>query len=188
MAPAVPLVERDEVDGDAAAVYDRVASTRGRMGNVFKALANSPGALDRVAAVGEFVRFESHLDDQLRELLILTVAAERSCIYEWTHHWHLAERVGVPADVLAAVGTDAADGLPDPVGPAVRIARSIARSGDAPADLVVAVGQQLGTEVLVEVVATVGYYTLLGGVINALGVPLEDDVEPVPLPDRRSGP
>jgi alkylhydroperoxidase family enzyme len=184
--PAVPLIEREDVVGEAAVTYDRVAATRGRMGNVFKALANSPGALDRVAALGEFVRFESGLGDELREALILTVAAERSCVYEWTHHWHLAERAGMSAERLAVMGTGAAEDEPAPIGPAVRLARSIARTGDAPAELVGDLRNRLGDRALVELVATVGYYTLLAGVINSLDVPLEEDVEPIELPDGRT--
>jgi len=182
--PAVPLIERDEVLDEATAIYDRVAATRGRMGNVFKALANSPGALDRVAALGEFVRFESGLDDELREALILTVAAERSCIYEWTHHWHLAERAGMPAERLAVMGTNAAE--EEPVGPAVRLARTLVKTGDAPQELVAAMRERLGDRTLVELVATVGYYSLLAGLINSLGVPLEDDVQPIELPEGRT--
>ena len=55
--PRVPLVERDELAESERSIYDHVASSRGgdpnRMGNGFKALANSPRALHTVPAGGD---------------------------------------------------------------------------------------------------------------------------------------
>ena len=91
----MPLVEREDVPIDARPAYEHVAQSRGgRMANVFKALANSSGALEKVAAVGEFVRFQSTLEPRLRELVILTVAHKTRCVYEWTHHWLLSGCAG----------------------------------------------------------------------------------------------
>ena len=55
----VPLVERETVPAADLPAYDHVAKSRGagRMPNVFKALANNPTVMDRVAAVGEYMRF-----------------------------------------------------------------------------------------------------------------------------------
>jgi 4-carboxymuconolactone decarboxylase len=184
--PAVPLVERDAFPAKELHVYDRVASTRGMMGNVFKALANSPGALERVAAVGEFVRFESGLDDQLREAVILTVAGNLRCVYEWTHHWHIAERLGTPEAVLARLATPAAEDEPAPLGPVVRFTRLVTWAEPVPDDLIEQLRGLLGDEGLVELNVTVGYYGLLARVINTFGVPLEEGVEAVGFPDREA--
>ena len=91
----VPLVEREEMADEGLPIYDRVSGARGHMGNVFKALANSSGSLDKVAAIGELVRFQVPFDAQLREAVILTVARELKCGYEYTHHYHIAEKLGL---------------------------------------------------------------------------------------------
>src|SRR6516165_9896686 len=103
----VALVERAEVAPADLPTYDHVAQSRGagRMPNVFKALANNPAVMDKVAAVGEYMRFQSKLDPQLRELAILTTAQEIRCIYEWTAHYTIAEKLGVPAKLLNSIGT-----------------------------------------------------------------------------------
>jgi alkylhydroperoxidase family enzyme len=103
----VPLVERETVPAADLPAYDHVAKSRGagRMPNVFKALANNPAVMERVAAVGEYMRFQSNIDPQLRELAILTTAQEIRCTYEWTAHYTIAQKLGVSAKLLSSVGT-----------------------------------------------------------------------------------
>ena len=184
--PRVPLVEREEVAPGARAAYDHVARSRGgEMPNVFKALANSPAALERIAAVGEFIRFQSRLDPVLRELVILTVARETRCAYEWSHHWEIAQRIGVAPALLAAVGTDGIETEPDPIGPAVRFARLVARAQAVDDGTFAAVETALGKAGVVELTVAVGYYGLLGRLLNTLDVPLEPGVSARPLPGGR---
>ena len=125
----VPLVERETVPAADLPAYDHVAKSRGagRMPNVFKALANNPAVMDRVAAVGEYMRFQSKLDPQLRELAILTTAQEIRCAYEWTAHYTIAQKLGVPAKLLSSVGTPQIESEPAPLGPELRFARLVAR-------------------------------------------------------------
>jgi alkylhydroperoxidase family enzyme len=186
MAPPeaqVRLVERNEVPEAARAAYDHVAEARGgTMGNVFKALANSPGALEKVAAVGEFIRFRSKLDDALRELVILTVAANTKCAYEWTHHQLVAERLEIAPEVLRLAGTPAMEQQPDPIGSAVRYARMVANGEHADHDTMHKLRDALGDEGIVELTVAVGYYLLLSRFINTIHVPLENGVEARPFP------
>jgi 4-carboxymuconolactone decarboxylase len=157
--PVLPLVDRDALDGKAREVYDQVAESRGgSMPNVFATLAHSSGALDRVAALGAFVRFDSGLDDQLREAVILIVAADLHCIYEYSHHHPLARELGMDPDLLARTGTPEADARLHQWPPALRYARLVSRNEEAPDDLIAELLDTLGAEGLVELTITVGYY------------------------------
>ncbi len=179
----VALPGRDEVTAETAAIYDHVMKTRGMdfMPNVFKALGNSPGALRAAAAVGEFVRFHTDLDPALRELAILTVAQESRCVYEWTHHWAIAERLGVPASQLNAIGTAAIEQEAPPLGPALRYVLRVARNKDVDDDTVAAVEKALGVTGLVDLTLLAGYYGMLARFINTMRVPLEDGAEAKPF-------
>jgi 4-carboxymuconolactone decarboxylase len=152
------------------------------MGNVFRALANSPGALDRVAGVGEYARFESDLDDRLREAVILTVAGRLGCLYEWTHHWHLAQRAGVDFTTVDPDGATTHTETDGGFAAELALARLVADGGPVPDDLLDRVRERLGDRGLVDLVVLVGYYGLLARFINTLHVPLEDGVEPVAMP------
>jgi 4-carboxymuconolactone decarboxylase len=179
----VPLVERETVPAPDLPAYDHVAKSRGagRMPNVFKALANNPTVMDRVAAVGEFMRFQSKLDPQLRELAILTTAQEMRCTYEWTAHYGIAEKAGVPARLLNAIGTPQIEREPAPLGAELRFARLVAR-GEAVDDATFdAVKNHLGNAGVVEFIGLIGYYGLLARTLNTLQVPLDEGTEAKPF-------
>lgn len=181
----VPLLDRGRVPAEARAAYEHVAQSRGgRMANVFKALANSPSALEKVAAVGEFVRYQAGMNDMLRELAILTTAYETRCVYEWTHHWPIARKAGASAELLASIGTAKIEREPDPVGVVVRYAGMVARAEEVDDATVEALKSRLGASGLVDLTVTIGYYGMLGRLINALGVPLDEGVTVQPWPSR----
>ena len=178
----MPLVEREEMSDAGGPIYDRVSGARGHMGNVFKALANSAGSLDKVAAVGELVRFQADFDPQLREAVILTVARELKCGYEYTHHYPLAAKAGVDPDVLPRIATPEGESQPAPIGPALRYARLVTRNEPVPDDLFEELRGLLGNEMLTDLTVMVGYYGLLARVINTFQVQVEEGTEAVQPP------
>ena len=72
----------------------RIAGTRGRALNVFRALLNSPDTANAVAGLGEYIRYNSALDPAIRETAILATARELGAEYEWAHHEPIAREVG----------------------------------------------------------------------------------------------
>ena len=185
-AARVPLLEREEITAEAQAAYDHVAQTRGgQMGNVFKALINSPGALETVAAIGEFVRDGSSLRRGLQELVILTVAHEVRSVYEWTLHWRVvdgfAERLHLSPEVLQMIGKPELEQQPDPVGASVRFARLVARGQEVNEATITSLKETLGDAGLVDLTVNVTYYLLLSRLVDALNIPLDGGVEPRPF-------
>ena len=85
----LPYISRDDLPQDKQPIYDRIAKTRAsveskhELPRSFQALLNSPDAADVVAAVGEYLRFNSPLDPVIRETAILAVAHELNSEYEW---------------------------------------------------------------------------------------------------------
>ena len=181
-SPRVPLVERENVPSADLPAYDHVAESRGagRMPNVFKALANNPTVMDRVAAVGEYMRFQSKIDPQLRELAILTTAQEIRCTYEWTAHYTIAQKLGVPAKLLSSVGTPQIENE-SPLGPELRFARLVARGESVDDATFDTVKSQLGNAGVLDLIGLVGYYGLLARMLNTLQVPLDEGVEAIPF-------
>jgi 4-carboxymuconolactone decarboxylase len=181
--PRVPLVERAEVAPADLPTYDHVAQSRGagRMPNVFKALANNPAVMDKVAAVGEYMRFQSKLDPQLRELAILTAAQEMRCVYEWTAHYAIAEKLGVVARLLNSIGTPLIEREPAPLGAELRFARLVARGEEVDDATLETVRNHLGDGGVIEFIGLVGYYGLLARFLNTLHVPLDQGTEAKPF-------
>ena len=171
----VPYLGREDLSADKQHVFDRIAESRGRVGNVFRALLNSPEAAEVVAAVGEHVRYRSSLDPVIREIAILSTAREHGNDYEWAHHEALAREVGVRDEVVEAIRSGRAPmGLPAKEGVFAQAARELVRDGTLTDRTFQAVEHLLGPQLTVELIVTIGYYTMLSRVMTALGVELEE--------------
>ena len=172
----VPYLDRADLPEDQRHVFDRIAGSRGSVGNVFRAMLNSPGATEVVAAVGEYVRYRSTLDPIVREIAVLSTAREHDNDYEWAHHESLARDAGVRDEVIEAIRSGRAPmGLPAKEGVFAQAARELVRDGTLSDRTYQAVEHLLGRQGTVELVVTVGYYTMLSRVMTALCVELEEE-------------
>ena len=99
----IPLIEqRNQVEPGGEAAFDLIAESRGKVAGPFAALLHSPELASRTAHLGAYIRFESGLSGEIRELAILTVARQLDCRYEWAMHAPLARKAGVRDDAIAA--------------------------------------------------------------------------------------
>ncbi len=177
--PRVPYKSRAELSAEGQAVYDRIAATRGAVGHVFQALLNSPGAAGALAGLGEYLRYSSPLDPAVRETAILSAAREMGNQYEWAHHEPVARRVGVRDEVIESIRAGRAPmGLPAKEGVFAQAAKELVRTGTLTERTFQAVLHLLGPHNTVELVVLVGYYSMVGRAIAALGVGLEEGMEP----------
>ena len=102
--PRIPQIqERSDVPEDMAHHFDAIASSRGRVSGPFSMLLNSPEIAGRAAHLGSYIRFESVLSADVRELAIITAAREFDCHYEWSAHVVLARDSGVREEAIQAV-------------------------------------------------------------------------------------
>lgn len=169
-------VEREDCPPEYLEAYDEVLRSRGRdvMPNVFALLANSPGALACVTPVGAHVRYGTSFDDALREYVILTVAQELRCTYEWGHHWEFAVKVGAPEELLKKVGTPQIEAEPGLVGVATRYARLVTRNEEVDDETVATLKAELGNDGFVDMTIMIGYYGMLARFINTMRLELEE--------------
>ncbi len=69
----------------------------------FLPLLRTPELLDRVANLGEHLRFHSALDARVRELAICVAARHVSNQFEWVMHAPLAVKAGVSPEAIEAL-------------------------------------------------------------------------------------
>lgn len=176
-------VEREDCPPEYLGDYDDVLKTRGMdvMPNVFALLANSPGAMSVVCPVGEYVRYKTRFDDALREYVILTVAQELRCKYEWAHHHAMAKKVGARSDLLGKIGTPEIETEPGEVGLATRYARLLTRADDISDEMVAELKETFGTEGFVDLTVMIGYYGMLARFINTVKIAPEPTLEYPPF-------
>jgi 4-carboxymuconolactone decarboxylase len=118
--------------------------------------------------------FGTTLSERHRELLVLRVAAVRSCEYEWIQHLVLAADAGITEDEIAAVrdgnGLDGAEqALLDAVDELLRDAEVSEATWSA-------LAAELGTQQLMDLVFTVGTYDALAMAMKSFAVELDDDL------------
>lgn len=160
---------------EAHAVYERIARKRGHVRGPWEPLMHHPPLAERVAALGEYLRFDSTLPPDVRELAILVTARAASQPYEWVMHATLARQAGVPEEVIERVRIRSdPDTLPAPYADAARVVVHTLHFESIPATLQERVVTRLGLTGLLELVVLVGYYRLIAGVLDAFDVPLPE--------------
>lgn len=172
-------VEREDCPEEYLAAWDEILRTRGMdvMPNVFSLLANSPGAMSVVTPVGAHVRYNTDFDNLLRELVILTVAQELNCEYEWKHHWRVAEKAGATDELLKKIGTVEIESEPNSIGIAVRYARMLTNNENIDDNLVETLKESFGVTGFVDLTIMIGYYGMLARFINTAIIPVESGYE-----------
>ena len=174
----LPLITREDLPVDAHHIHDHIQETRDGMPNLFRVLLNSPEAAERVAALGEYIRYSCPLDAGVRETAILSTARELGIHYEWAHHVPVARQAGVREEVINAIREGKGPmGLPAKEGVYVQAAREIVRTGTLSDRTFQAVNHLLGGRRTVDLIVLVGYYTMVGRVLKTLDVELEQGVE-----------
>jgi alkylhydroperoxidase family enzyme len=179
----------DHLTGADRATYDRMAQARahaeGRpeLGQVYALMFNDPEVATRVGALGGHLRFGGVLPDDVRELCILRLAVHRRVGYEWAHHQRPAEQAGLDraiVDALTAGRTP--DGLRPEQAAALRAVDAVVAGEELPASVYQQLVATWGTRGAVELVALCGLYGLIGSMITAFGIELEDGFPTPPSP------
>src|SRR5438309_6313485 len=140
-----------------------IAGKRGRFGGPFELLIRAPEICGLASQLGEHLRWGTSLPDRLSELAIVTTARFWRAQYEWYAHAPLAEKAGVPAAAIEAIRTGGT-----PVFTAkdetliYRVCDELFRTQRLSETTFNEAVTTLGETGLTEVIAIIGYYTLIG--------------------------
>lgn len=143
-------------------VFDYLVKTRGAVSRGYSVLLNSPDLAGRIAHTGSYVRFESTLPDNLRELAALTASTEMGNAYERGIHARDCANLGIDAALVDAVITQKPlDGFPAEDTLSVRCGRELLRDHRLSTATFAEARQRLGDQGVVDLIGNVGYYTML---------------------------
>jgi 4-carboxymuconolactone decarboxylase len=168
----VPNVERDQLDAQGQAAFDRIAATRGSVRGPFAVLLHHPELGERVGEVGELIRYHGVLPGAARELAICVVARELRAGVEWAAHAPLALKEGASQAAVDAVAQQApTSGLDANEALVIDAVRALFKDKTLNDDLYARVETAFGLQGVIELTVLAGYYGLLGFVLNTLQVP-----------------
>ncbi|HEX2544823.1 MAG TPA: carboxymuconolactone decarboxylase family protein [Ramlibacter sp.] len=138
----------------------------------FLPLLRSPQLLDRVAKLGEYLRFESVLDARVRELVTCAVARHQTNQFEWTMHAPLAVKAGVAEAAIEALRVGARPRqLREDEELALDFTRELlATHGVSDATYAAALAV-FGEQGVVELSTLIGYFAMVNWVMNVARTP-----------------
>jgi 4-carboxymuconolactone decarboxylase len=138
----------------------------------FLPLLRSPQLLDRVAGVGEYLRFHSVLDARVRELATCVAARHVGNQFEWLMHAPLAVKAGVAADAIEALRVGARPrGLVDDEQAAFDFAGEMLATHGSSEPTYAAALAAFGEQGVVELATLVGYFAMVSWLMNVAHTP-----------------
>lgn len=160
-------------------LLERIAGDRGYAFNVYRMLAHSPMALERVYGLAYGLWNESAVDPRLLELVILRTAQLTGSDYEWGRHRKLAARVGVPDEQVGSLAAwRKATGVFDArERSALALTDELVTGVEAQASTLAAVREHFDERETVELVLLAGFYAMMARFLRTLAVDLEDSDE-----------
>ena len=172
----IPYADQDPSDERVREVLARLPEPRI---NLFTMLANAPALVGPALRLGEAILTKSDLDFALRELAILHTAQLTGTEYEWVQHEGIARLVGIDEEKIRAVECgEIADGPFEPRELlALRLVGHLLQDGVPPPELVKEVESELGRSQLIELMIVAGYYAMVGGVMRAVQLDVDNVLE-----------
>ena len=160
-----------------------VAGRRGRFGGPFQLLIRAPEICEHAAKLGEHLRWGTSLPDRLSELAIISTARFWRAQYEWYAHAPLAEKAGVPSAAVEAIRRGETPTFEQKDEALVyRICTELFKSQRLSDPSFAEAIATLGETGLIEVIAIIGYYTLIGNTLNVFQVQVPEGTAP-PFPE-----
>jgi 4-carboxymuconolactone decarboxylase len=159
-----------------------IAGPRKGVYGPFLPLLRSPQLLDRVAKVGEYLRFESVLDARIREFATCVAARHVSNQFEWLMHAPLAVKAGVAEAAIEALRAGARPkGLAADEEAALDFANELLHTHGTSEPTYNAALAVFGEQGVVELATLVGYFVMVSWLMNVAHTPAQATAQGAPL-------
>jgi len=142
--------------------------------NVFRMMAHGDNLLRQFVRLGNQLLFESELDPELRELVILRVGYLCGSGYEVHQHRRIARDLGVESDRLEALREGAEAGVFNGWERRVLRFTDAVVHGKPDEALFESVREGLSDRELVELVVCIGYYVMVSRFLETFEVEIEN--------------
>jgi 4-carboxymuconolactone decarboxylase len=165
-----------------AAADALIAGPRKGVYGPFLPLLRTPQLLERVAALGEQLRFHSSLEIRVRELVTCAAARHTTNQFEWLMHAPLAIKAGVAESAIAALHAGARpNGLAADEEIALDFAHELLRTHGVSEPTYAASLKQFGEQGVVELATLIGYFVMVCWVMNVAHTPAQPGAQGAPL-------
>jgi 4-carboxymuconolactone decarboxylase len=175
----LPKLNYDQLTPKQKEVADKHAARRDRVSGPYNVWLHSPELMEKVSAISNYMRFDCGLPVKLREFGILVTARYWDAQYSWNAHVDKAIAAGIPEDVVRDL---AAGKKPNFKADDERVYYNFAM--EALEDHFVSqktfdeARKIFGERALVDLIGSVGYFSMLQICLNSAEVDLQADRKP----------
>lgn len=175
----LPKLSYEQLTPKQKEVWDKHASRRDRVSGPYNVWLHSPELMEKVSAISNYMRFDCGLPVKLREFGILVTARYWDAQYSWNAHVDKAIAAGIPEDVVRDL---AAGRKPNFKADDERIYYNFAM--EALENHFVSqktfdeARKIFGERALVDLIGSVGYFSMLQICLNSAEVDLQADRKP----------
>jgi 4-carboxymuconolactone decarboxylase len=177
-----PLPAEKMTDAQRKAAEDLIAGARKGVQGPFVPLLRSPELMDRLQKVGEYLRFQSSLEQRTSELIMLVVSREWTQHFEWFVHVPLGRKAGISEDTIAAI----ADGrrpseMSEDEEVAYDFCEELLRNKGVSETSYRRAVVEFGESGVIDMIAVAGYFTTVSMIMNVAHSPPSPDESVAPL-------
>ena len=175
----LPKLSYEQLTPRQKEVHDKHTARRERIGGPYNVWLHSPEMFEKASAISNYIRFDCALPEKLREFGILVTARYWDAQYSWNAHVDKALALGVPKDVIDDL---AAGKKPNFKADDERIYYNFAMEAlenHFVSDKTFNEARALfGEKALVDLIGSVGYFSMLQICLNSAEVDLQADRKP----------
>lgn len=179
MPRLTPITQREQVAEEERAAFDEIVGVRGRINAPQSMLLYAPKISARASSLNDAIR--ELLSDADFEVAVLSAAREFDIAYVWAAHVPAARRAGVSdatIDAIRSRGNLSALSRREQV--MIAVGRELVGKRQLSAEVFEQARAELGERVLIEVLAAMGYYVMIGCVLIATDMELPEGADRLP--------
>jgi alkylhydroperoxidase family enzyme len=143
--------------------------------NVYRTMAHHPALVQAWANLRQHVVLDTSLGRDRSEVVILRAAVTLNSEYEWSHHVYRARKLGFSDARIAALRGPTSGMAADDAVIAGAVDEVLAMARLTPGTLA-ALTELVGSEGVLDLFATVGFYSTLGFIVNTFSTPIDDEI------------
>ena len=179
--PRIAPLRVDQLSPEQHALIASRIDPDGSVMNLYGTLITNPRLYAPRLRFGSYLQRDGLLDPETRELLILRTAYNIRTPYEWAHHEEAGRAAGLSDAHLAAIPAGPSAAIWTPRQRAVlRAADELRREAFISDATWTQLAEYFGMKARIEIVYTVGGYTMTGLAINSFGIQTEPGYPAMP--------
>ncbi len=175
--PRIPLLSNIDPNSEAGEIIGTALTLDGEPLNIFRALAHHPKLFKRFNLMGGYILNKGLIPEREREIVILRVGWRAKAVYEFGQHTVIGKRCGLTEAEIAALADDGSDHRwSDDDADLIAMADELCIDDCVSDDTFARLARRWDEAQLIELVMCAGFYRMVSGFLNSMGIPLDPTV------------